>query len=599
MLPLPQLPALLGATIRRELAPAPGRYITVLRYVIASTLVIVLSMTLQIPFLALSLIGVFLTTQQNTYLTRVSGLWSVVGLTLAVAVSLLLLRLTYDRALLRIAGAMLILLGAMYFLRKSKLGVLGFMVGIVVISFQSDVDVVDNPEQLTRTVLWVWAAMIYPIVVNVLLGFFLPASADANLRAELDAQLQRVEDCIADVTAEAPGYADIEAAILRMRRKLDFALAEHPAQAGRNARYRARVRAVERLLVAANRLPGGASAEFNARYPQHAQALCNAIRSLREGLVSDDVFARPAPPDATDIPPSFAVIYDALAQLELADVAQSESAKGSAKKSSATTVTLAATAAAVGGLDPTALRFAIKVVLATGFGYVLYTAIAWPGIHTCMLTCIVLALPSLGAITHKGSMRLIGAAIGSVAAVISTVFIVPHLDGITGLLLLSLAVIAVGGWIAAGSPRMDYVGLQMVICFALALYGTFGPSTDLSEVRDRAVGIVLGVIISLVVYGWLWPEREAGKASVEKGALTQALARAAVAAMAIAVDGRDAYELARSEAWSVLERGRLLQGRLAFEPGAVPALDDVLDRARQKLLDIDWFVSASGGQTKP
>ncbi|WP_395408348.1 hypothetical protein ACHMW6_17550 [Pseudoduganella sp. UC29_106] len=94
----------LGA-IRKELAPLPGRYVTLWRYLIACAIVIVASLALQVPFLALSLVSIFSTTQQNTYLTRLSGLVCTIGLTLAVACTLLLLRLTFDVAFAAYTGS--------------------------------------------------------------------------------------------------------------------------------------------------------------------------------------------------------------------------------------------------------------------------------------------------------------------------------------------------------------------------------------------------------------------------------------------------------------------------------------------------------------
>ncbi|MDB5991634.1 MAG: hypothetical protein JWQ10_3037, partial [Herbaspirillum sp.] len=237
----------LGATIHKELAPVPGRLTTLWRYLIASAIVIVVSMALQVPFLALSLIAIFSTTLQNTFLTRLSGLLATIGLTLAVACTLLLLRLTLDVPLLRILCSMLILLGAMYFLRTNKLGGMGFLVGLAVIYTQSAVDTVSNPELLTRAVLWLWVAITYPIAVNILVGQLLPASADAHLWKELHAQLEGIANRIKGVQTT---FAGTEETFLRMHRQLSYTLMAHPKLALLNARSKARVRLAERLLVA-------------------------------------------------------------------------------------------------------------------------------------------------------------------------------------------------------------------------------------------------------------------------------------------------------------------------------------------------------------
>jgi multidrug resistance protein MdtO len=587
MLSMPHPFGALGATIQQELAPVPGRVTTLWRYLIACAIVIVVSMALQIPFLALSLIAIFSTTLQNTFLTRLSGLLATIGLTLAIACTLLLLRLTFDVPLLRILGSMGILLCAIYFLRTSKLGGIGFLVGLAVIYIQSEVDTIPNPELLTRAVLWVWVAITYPIAVNILVGQLLPASADAHLRKELHAQL---EDIANRIKGAKTGFSRTEEAFLRMHKQLSYALMSHPKLALLNARSKARVRLVERLLAAARQLPPANSPKLNQEYSRHAAIILAAIRDLQFRRADDGAFEMsPAPADyATTAPAPLAAMHRAILKFvqEEAPRQGGDSPTAGAK-------------AAVSSLNTVALKFALKVVLATQLGYLFFTAVKWPGIHTCMLTCIILALPGLGAINHKGVMRLIGAALGSVAALLATVFVIPHLDSITGLLLLSLAVIAVGAWISAGSPLTDYVGFQLVFCFALALLGKFGPSTDLTEIRDRAVGIVLGVIISLIVYRGIWPEQEADQAPSAVADLLRALSRVAGACGSA---GNDEHERAQADTWSAIDRLRQLRNRLAFEPREASAratewpLDSLLASARKILLDFDWLAMLAGDQ---
>lgn len=580
----------LGATIHKELAPVPGRLTTLWRYLIASAIVIVVSMALQVPFLALSLIAIFSTTLQNTFLTRLSGLLATIGLTLAVACTLLLLRLTLDVPLLRILSTMLVLLGAMYFLRTNKLGGMGFLVGLAVIYTQSAVDTVSDPELLTRAVLWLWVAITYPIAINILVGQLLPASADAHLWKELHAQLDGIANRIKGVQT---AFAGTEETFLRMHRQLTYAVMSHPKLALLNARSKARVRLVERLLVATRQLPLWNSPQLKGEYQRHAPIILAAIRDLQFRRADDGAFEMsPTSPGyaayAATAPAPLAAMHRAVLKLAQEELPREDAGSPAA-----------ATKGANFGLNTTALKFALKVVLATQIGYLFLSAAHWPGIHTCMLTCIILALPGLGAITHKGVMRLAGAALGSMAALLATVFVIPHLDSITGLLLLTLAVIAVGAWISAGSPLTDYVGFQLVFCFALALFGQFGPSTDLTEMRDRAVGIVVGVIISLVVYSKIWPEWEADQVPSAVAGLLRALSRVAAACGPAA---NDEHERAQADAWSAIDRLRQLRNHLAFEPrGTSQAtaewpLDDLLACARQILMDFDWLAMLAGDE---
>src|SRR5580658_3186599 len=83
------------AWLRRELAPFPGREATVLRIVATVVLVVIISMTLQVPEAALSAYMVFFVTKENRVLTALTGILMIVGVTLAIAASLLLYRVTF------------------------------------------------------------------------------------------------------------------------------------------------------------------------------------------------------------------------------------------------------------------------------------------------------------------------------------------------------------------------------------------------------------------------------------------------------------------------------------------------------------------------
>src|ERR1700753_1502925 len=97
------LPAALrdtGCFLRRELAPFRGRVNVMLRCMLTSAIVIVASMALQVPELALSLLVVFYVTQSNVVITRLVGVMFIVGSTLAIGLSILLLKFTFNYPLL-------------------------------------------------------------------------------------------------------------------------------------------------------------------------------------------------------------------------------------------------------------------------------------------------------------------------------------------------------------------------------------------------------------------------------------------------------------------------------------------------------------------
>src|SRR5580698_3089969 len=126
--------------LRVEMAPFPGRANLMLRCVITSAVVIVTSMTFEIPFLALSLLVVFYVTQANVVITRMAGIVFLLGVSLAVGIALVLLKITYDFPLLRIVVASGLFFASVYAMRVFKVGMVFFIVAVVIIYVQSFVD---------------------------------------------------------------------------------------------------------------------------------------------------------------------------------------------------------------------------------------------------------------------------------------------------------------------------------------------------------------------------------------------------------------------------------------------------------------------------
>ena len=120
--------------------------------------------------------------------------------------------------------------------------------------------------------------------------------------------------------------------------------------------------------------------------------------------------------------------------------------------------------------NPAYLRFALKGWLAATICYILYTGLDWPGISTAVVTCMVTALSSLGASHQKQFLRITGAAFGGVLALTSLLFVLPNVDGITGVALLVGAVSAGSAWVATSSPGLSYFGLQTALAFYICFW---------------------------------------------------------------------------------------------------------------------------------
>ncbi len=340
--------------LKRELAPTRAREIRTAIIVAGVVLCVIISMALQVPELAVTAYMVFFLSKESKLLTTITALGGLIGVTLAVAATLLLYKFTYGYPELRISGMAIALFLGMWLSRILVIGPIGFIIGFLVAYTQSISDQTPSPELLVRGALWVWVAIAYgAVLILVLTLLFLPDSAEA---------------------------------------------AEHPPKP--------------------------------------------------TGLFKPDAFANPAH-----------------------------------------------------------VQFALKVTFAAMFCYIVYAAIDWYGIHTAFITCTFIALESTEATLYKGTLRIVGCVIGGALALFTTVFLMPHMETIASLVVVVAFASVIAGWVAAGSDRISYAGLQIAFAFFYGVFQGFAPDTDLDNVRDRVVGILFGLIVTGLVFKYIWPER--------------------------------------------------------------------------------------------
>ena len=157
--------------------------------------------------------------------------------------------------------------------------------------------------------------------------------------------------------------------------------------------------------------------------------------------------------------------------------------------------------------NPAHVQFALKVTFAAMFCYIVYTAIDWYGIHTALITCTFIALESTEATLYKGTLRIVGCLIGGALALFTIVFLMPHMETIASLVVVVACASAIAGWVATGSERISYAGLQIAFAFFYSVFQGYAPDTDLDNVRNRVVGILFGLIVTGLVFQYIWPER--------------------------------------------------------------------------------------------
>src|SRR5437016_7623188 len=175
--------------------------------------------------------------------------------------------------------------------------------------------------------------------------------------------------------------------------------------------------------------------------------------------------------------------------------------------------------------NPAHVHFARKVTFAAMFCYIFYMAIDWSGIHTAFITCTFIALESTGATLNKGVLRIGGCVIGGALALFTIVFLMPHMETIASLVVVVACASAIAAWVATGSELISYGGLQLAFAFFYSVFQGYAPDTDLDNVRNRVVGILLGLIVTGLVFQYIWPERTIDRLRAALRAALQQLAR--------------------------------------------------------------------------
>jgi multidrug resistance protein MdtO len=153
------------------------------------------------------------------------------------------------------------------------------------------------------------------------------------------------------------------------------------------------------------------------------------------------------------------------------------------------------------------VAFALKISLCATLCYIVYNAVAWPGISTAVITVIVTGLSSSGAIKQRLLFRLLGSIIGGLIFGLGAIsFLFPHMDSITSLIVLVAPIALLSAWTAAG-PRFNYVGLQIAFSFYIVAFEGFSAPTELAPARDRLIGILLALVVMWFVFDQMWPVR--------------------------------------------------------------------------------------------
>jgi multidrug resistance protein MdtO len=157
--------------------------------------------------------------------------------------------------------------------------------------------------------------------------------------------------------------------------------------------------------------------------------------------------------------------------------------------------------------DKDNIAFALKISLCATLCYIVYNAIDWPGISTSVTTVMVTGLSTTAAMKQRFTLRILGSLLGGLILGLGTIaFLFPYMDSITSLIVIVGAIAFAASWVSGG-PRFNYLGIQVAFAFYLVALLDFSAATELAPARDRFVGILFAVVVMWFVFDQIWPVR--------------------------------------------------------------------------------------------
>jgi multidrug resistance protein MdtO len=480
-----------------ELASREGRWAAVARIATGSVLAVIIAMVFQIPQPTyMAYIG-FLLSKDEKNATVTAALGGLAAATLAVLLVLGLELVDTAEPALRLPLMAMATFAAMYTARTFALGPISFLAGFVIVLLQTLVDDVPSPEVLTRATLWTWVVIFVPVAVTVVVNLLFGQGAVTFIDRSVRKVLKELETSLANGDY-SKSLAHWRAQVLPL-----LETAQHGAKKGaRTDRITVPViRALLDALVTLEALPDDLPDDLR-------EALTSQLRACRQAIESDAAPAMhesQAPPSpfvgaSSERSPAVIAVRSTLSGL-LAAIGRPVTPDETEAHHPPRRLFVADAFS-----NPAHWQFALKTTMAVMVSYAFYSLLDWPGMRTAVVTCFFVALSSLGETVHKLVLRLSGAVIGGLIAGLCIVFVLPHLTDI-GQLCLLIATVSVGAaWVATSSELLSYAGMQMAFAFFLGILQGYAPATDLTVLRDRVAGILLGNIVITIVFSSFWPQ---------------------------------------------------------------------------------------------
>jgi len=495
--------------LKEELAPYPGRSVTVARMVIAATVTMILIMMFRIPGGFEGALYAFMVARDDMRSTLKNGISIAVAYTLGVVFILTCAALFASHPSARFlwfAASMFVVFFALDTFQDFAVS-LGFAVIMVLaLPIWQTQDTAGNRVELT---LWQAFACVLGTLITVLVeAVFRSLFPKNELMQGMDDRLSGVQGLIEAYADGEPISEDVANRLVKYTIVGVSGLRRILARSRYERHYRDQLTAV---IALAGRLVDLSSS--SAKYPhelrngdrERLNELASQIAAIRQSLAesripeldSKPVFEPSGIPLLPEMERTLSLLPQVFSGSESIDayfpsIPDQEEKTGGFFKDDAFQ-------------NPAHIAFAMRGCLAATLCYFTYEMLDWRGISTAVTTCVLTALSNVGTSRQKQLLRITGAIAGGLMLGIgSQIFILPYIDGIAGFSLLFASITAVAAWFATSSQRLSYFGLQIANAYYLVTVSGFNFDPSLATARNRVVGIMLGLLVMWLVFDQLW-----------------------------------------------------------------------------------------------
>jgi multidrug resistance protein MdtO len=503
--------------LKHELAPYPGRVVTVARMVVAVTLVMIICNTFRIPYAFLGAIYTLLISRESPRATLNSAgtvlLLAVSGVTYVLVSVQFVISVPLLHFLWSIGSLFLAFYALTVVTNYGAFVAFALVMSIAVAVWDRHVPAGTNVADT------LWLSLVSFIAVVVTSGVEL---AFRRMRPGDDIVVP-VADRLAAIHSVLICYSEgrsvdraTEEKVIRLGMLGTSTLRRVLRRSDYSPQYRTQMSGVVALVgrlvditTALTQLsvePSSPVFESSNMDQEHLRSLAAAVATIRSHLVSRRI-PGPIQVNTEEEPHRMPLLRELENTIVLIPQAFAGSPSIDAYEEPSEEMPRSKLIAADAFVNPEHLRFALKGWFAVSACYVIYNAIDWPGMAIpVMLTCFLTAVSTIGTSRQRQILRFAGFVVGGLVIGMSAqVFILPYIDSIVGFTVFFVLVTALAGWFMTSSPRLSFFGLQLgAVFYVININQKFASETSLAVARDRVAGVFLGVLMMWLIFDQLW-----------------------------------------------------------------------------------------------